>query len=274
MSANVLGNALGLTPAYGTSDFLGYIPDLPEISAQTEQKKAISGNIAALPEATQLAAGINKFNFQQLQDMLKAAIPGYDEIMQTGSKQITSLLKGELPEDVQRQIQRSRGARSFAGGYGGSGVAGAAEAESLGLASLDLIREGLSSSERWLQSASSRLPRLADATSMFISPQQQIGFAVEERNNRFNYNLYKAKVAASGSRLEHGLAGLTDWVEGTLASAATMGLGGALGGGGGMTSMMGGGLTAQDMTPATRDVVSGGSNFDTGFYPGELNNWR
>src|SRR6185436_8407496 len=75
MSAKVLANLLGTTPSYGTSDFLGYIPDLPEISAQTEQKKAIAGNIAALPEATQLAAGINKFNFQQLQDMLKAAIP-------------------------------------------------------------------------------------------------------------------------------------------------------------------------------------------------------
>jgi len=271
MSAKVLANLLGTTPAYGTSDFLGYIPDLPEISAQTEQKKAIAGNIAALPESIQLAAGINKFNFQQLQDMLKAAIPNYDEIMQTGGKQISSMLRGELPEDVQRTIQRSRGAKSFAGGYGGSGVAVSAEAESLGLASLDLIREGLSSSERWLQAASSRLPRLADATSMFISPQQQIGFAVEERNNRFNYDLYKAKVAASGSRAENAFTGLTDWLENIGASAATMGISGAMGGSG---SMMGGGLTAQDMTPATRDVVSGGSNFDTGFYPGELNNWR
>src|SRR5678815_3120526 len=271
MSAKVLANLLGTTPAYGTSDFLGYIPDLPEISAQTEQKKAIAGNIAALPEATQLAAGISKFNFQQLQDMLKAAIPNYDEIMQTGGKQISSMLRGEVPEDVQRVVQRSRGAKSFAGGYGGSGMAGAAEAEDLGLTSLGIIREGLSASERWLQAASSRLPRLADATSMFISPQQQIGFAVEERNNRFNYDLYKAKVAASGSRLEHGLAGLTDWVEGTLASAATMGLGGAMGGGGG--SMMGG-ITGQKISPNKGGYnnftdYSGGSNFDTGFYPGE-----
>jgi hypothetical protein len=240
MSAKVLANLLGTTPAYGTSDFLGYIPDLPEISAQTEQKKAIAGNIAALPEATQLAAGINKFNFQQLQDMLKAAIPNYDEIMQTGGRQLSSMLRGEVPEDVQRVVQRSRGAKSFAGGYGGSGMAGAAEAEDLGLTSLGIIREGLSASERWLQAASSRLPRLADATSMFISPQQQIGFAVEERNNRFNYNLYKAKVAASASRKENAVTGLTDWVEGILASAATMGIGGAMGGGDGMTSMMGG----------------------------------
>ena len=106
---------------------------------------------------------------------------------------------------------------------------------------------------------------------MFISPQQQIGFAVEERNNRFNYNLYKAKVAASASRAENAFTGLTDWLENIGASAATMGISGAMGGSG---SMMGGGLTTQDMTPATRDVVSGGSNFDTGFYPGELNNWR
>lgn len=250
MSAKVLANLAGWTPAYGTSDFLPFIPDLPEVSAQKEQRKAIAGNLEALPEATQLAGGINKFNFEQLQTMLKAAIPGYDEIMGTQSKQLTSMLKGELPQDVQESIQRSRGAKSFAGGFGGSGAAGAAEAQSLGLASLDLIREGLSSSERWLQSAASRLPQLADASAMFISPQQQISFAVGERNNRFNYDMYKAKVAASGSRSDNALTGLTDWVEGILASAATMGISNAMGGGsptegaaGGMggTSMGGGG---------------------------------
>src|SRR6185436_9073498 len=107
------------------------------------QKKTIATNLAALPNIEELGASINKFNFTQLQDMLKAAIPNYDEIMQTGGKQLSSMLKGEVPEDVQRLVQRSRGAKSFAGGYGGSGMAGAAEAEDLGLTSLGIIREGL-----------------------------------------------------------------------------------------------------------------------------------
>jgi len=148
-------------------------------------------------------------------------------------------------------------------------MAGAAEAEDLGLTSLGIIREGLSASERWLQSV--RLPQLADVSGMFLSPQRAVDRAYDERNNRWNFNFLKAQQANMPKGWEIAVNGLTDWLENIGASAATMGISGAMGGGG---SVMGGGLTAQDMTPATRGVVSGGSNFDTGFYPGELNNWR
>ncbi len=268
----VLANLLGTAKTFKDVK----IPDLVDVNAQAEQQKAIAGNIAALPGATELAGGINKFNFDQLQTMLKAAIPNYDEIMQTGGKQLSSFLRGELPADVQRTIQRSQGAKAFAGGYGGSGFAGAGEAEKLGLQSLDLIREGLSSSERWFQAASSRLPQLANASSMFISPAQQIANTRENVTNRFNYDFLKAKQAAMPKGWEIAVNGLTDWLENIGASAATMGIGGAMGSGGGgsgggmggLSSMFGGGGGSK---PAN---LSGGSNFDTGFYPGEVNNWQ
>lgn len=234
MSAKVLANLAGWEKTF--KDVL--IPDLPEVNAQAEQRKAIAGNLEALPEATQLAAGLNKFNFEQLQSMLKMAIPGYDEIMGTGSKQIASMLKGDLPQDVQEMIQRSRGARSFAGGYGGSGMAGAAEAKDIGLGSLDIIREGFSHAERWIQSA--RLPQLADVSAMFRSPEKQIADAYTERNNRFNYDFLKAKQAAMPTGTERALTGLTDWVEGILASAATMGISNVMGGGGPVEGAAGG----------------------------------
>lgn len=267
MSAKVLAGILGTEGKIGR-DFVPLIPDLPTIDVQTEQNKAIAGNIAALPQANLLASGVNKFNFDELQKMYQAAVPGYQEMLDTGGKQINSMLKGELPPDVQRTIERSSGAKSFAGGYGGSGMAGAASAESVGLSSLSLIREGLSVSERWLQSAASRLPHLADSTSMFISPAQQISVDAEERKNQFNYQMMRAKYAASPNAMDNAITGLTDWVEGILASAATMGVSGAMGGGGsgggGIGGMMGGMGAGGGGAPPT-----GGSSLSTGQFPGE-----
>jgi len=247
MSANVLASLLGLMGKQGP-DLAKMMPELADITTQASQLKAIEGNIAALPKAEELASGVNKFNFDELQKMYQAAVPGYDEMMKTGGTQINSMLKGELPLDVQRSIQRSRGAKSFAGGYGGSPMAGGAEAQSLGLASLDLIREGLSSSERWLASASSRLPHLSDATSMFISPMQQYSADINERNTQWNRLWAKRQLEAQPTAKEQAAIGLLDWVENIGASAATMGIGGAMGGspgagsggsgGGGMGSLM------------------------------------
>jgi hypothetical protein len=259
MSAKVLANLMGWEKTF--KDVA--IPDLPTINAQTEQQRAIQGNLDATPQATQLAGQINKFNFDELQKMYQASVPGFDEMMKTGGEQVNSFLKGELPADVQRTIQRSRGARSFAGGYGGSAMAGGAEAESLGLTSLDLIREGLSASERWLQSAASRLPHMADATSMFISPAQQIAVSTSERNSRFNYDFLKAKQAAMPTGAERALTGLTDWVEGILASAATMGISSAMGG-----NVSAGGPGGTGGGAGAGGAGGGGDNYGPGFAQG------
>jgi len=255
MSAEVLANLIGTKKTFKTVK----IPELADVNAQAVQQQTIAGNIAAAPGATQLAGYINKFNFDELQKMVREATPYYDEIMQTGGRQLSSMLRGEVPEDVQRVVQRSRGAKSFAGGYGGSGMAGAAEAEDLGLTSLGIIREGLSASERWLQSV--RLPQLADVSGMFLSPQRAVDRAYDERNNRWNFNFLKAQQANMPKGWEIAVTGLTDWLENIGASAATMGISGAMGGGG-----MGGGLTAQDTTPATRDAGWGRGNM-WDYYP-------
>ena len=256
MSAQVLANIAGWTVT--GPKLAKLMPDLQDINVQAEQKKAIEGNIAEMPQITALQSQLNKFNSDEIKKMYEAAVPGYDEMMTTGGKQINSMLKGELPEDVQRQIARSSGAKSYAGGYGGSPMAGAASAESLGLASLNLIREGLSSTERWLASASSRLPHLADATSMFVSPMQQLQADVQERNTQWNRLWAKRQLQAMPTGLEQAGIGITDWLENIGASAATMGMGMGMGGGGASS------MSSPKVSSPPTGVSSEGGNFGGG----------
>jgi len=220
------------------------VPDLADV-----QEKTIATNLAAIPKIEELGASINKFNFQQLQDMLKAAIPNYDEIMQTGGRQLSSMLRGEVPEDVQRVVQRSRGAKSFAGGYGGSGMAGAAEAEDLGLTSLGIIREGLSASERWLQAASSRLPGLYDVSKMFLNNEDQ-----------FNRDWLAAKVEAAP---DPGKRGRFDSQMALIGEVLSI-YGGGAGYTGKYNANYGNGLTESDLTSTTRTT----SNYVPNSYQG------
>ena len=178
------------------------IPRFKPISIEGEQAGAIGQNIANLPGAEKLASSVNTFNQQQLESMLETAIPGYQAIKAKVGKNISSQLSGEIPQDVQDFIQRKAAAKSFSSGFGGSGMAANLTARDLGLTSLQLTQEGLDSATRWISSAAVA-PRF-DVSSMFITPQQRIGFAQQERDSAFQRK-YLANLVESeyslGSRM-------------------------------------------------------------------------
>ncbi len=237
------------------------VPDLADV-----QKKTIATNLAAIPNIEELGASINKYNLDEIQKMLRAAIPGYDEIMQTGGRQINSMLRGELPLDVQEQIKRSSGAKSFAGGFGGSPMAGAVEAQALGLGSLDVIRKGLTSAERWMSSASNRLPALYDVSKMFFNYEDQ-----------FNRDWLAAKVEAAP---DPGKRGRFDSQMALIGEVLSI-YGGGAGYTGKYNANYGNGLTDSDLTRTTRTTSNyvpnsyhgtnmGGWDDSTGFPSNEM----
>lgn len=222
------------------------LPELDKIDIGTEQQKAITNNLAAQPAAQKLAAGENTFNFDQLTAMLEKAIPFYQQLKQQGSANILSLLKGQIPDDVAAQIQNRVAAKGIEQGYGGSGFAGNTQrgtllARDLGITSLALIDKGISATESWFASAANNaIPRLADASSMFISPQQQLAADVTERNTQWNFNWFKNQFAVQPEPWERAVGGLLDWVATTGESVAST-YAGNIGGGAGGGGMMGGG---------------------------------
>ncbi len=224
--------------------FQGKKPEVPEfapINAQAEQNRAIGGNVAAFAGASRLGGMVNTFNQGQLLTMLRAAIPGYDDIMNKGSGLVQSYLRGEVPKDVQDQIGRNAAERSLSGGYGGSGMARNLEARDLGLTSLQLTQEGLSSAQRWMDSATARAtPQMFDVTSMFISPTQQIETSFRESNRRWERDWLAAKINAAPEPWAAHLGQTLDSIADTALSMLASYGGGMMGGGGGGGGMGGG----------------------------------
>jgi hypothetical protein len=90
----------------------------------------------------QNAPAMNRFNMAQLQRMLGQALPGYQAMIGQATANTASLLRGEIPSDVQSAIQRADAETALAGGFAGSGAAKALTARDLGLTSLNLEQTG------------------------------------------------------------------------------------------------------------------------------------
>lgn len=167
------------------------IPEFPNL--QEEQTNAIRGNISAFGDASALTSQTNQFNQDELNRMLRASIPGYDDMVTTGSRNIQSQLRGEIPQDVAMQINRKSAAQALSGGYGGSGMARNLEARDLGLTSYGLTQQGLSSAMQWMASArQTRMAPQMDVSSMFVTPS----LAGEWAQQGFQRNLLAAGVNA------------------------------------------------------------------------------
>lgn len=173
------------------------VPTLPTLNLGTEQQKSIAANQAALPGAEALVGKSNQFSIDQINKMLEQAIPGYSNIAKTISSNIASEVSGQIPSDVQQQLQDSTAAQALAGGYGGSGAHGNLVARDLGLTSLNLTQQGLSSMESWTKTAASIYePSMISVGSMFITPQQQASFDVSQNEAQFQRQWMQNQISA------------------------------------------------------------------------------
>jgi len=131
----------------------------------------------------QQAPYVNYENMQQLQSLLNQAMPGYQNFFsglqgtlgQMGDiwgqmrPNVTSMLGGQVPQDVQDQIRRNAAFTSLIGGSAGAGTGatGAITARDLGLTSLDLTEKG--------QTMAGNL--LTSGGNLLTSGQNLLGFA-------------------------------------------------------------------------------------------------
>lgn len=188
------------------------VPTAPNVNLQADQIASITGNQKALPGIDSLAASTNTFNADQLHQLLSKTIPGYDAINAKASANIQSELAGNLPSDVQNQIEQGANAQATAGGYGGAGMGRALTARDLGLTSLNLTNQGLSSAESWMTNVTSKaMPQLFDPASMFVSPAQQAANDWANQTSKFqrdwvsnvtNANANNAKLDAIGGLID------------------------------------------------------------------------
>ena len=212
------------------------------------QAASVAGNRAVLPEAEALASDVNRYNQAELMKALRGSIPNFDEIVGGVTKNITSGLKGEIPKDVQDQLQNFAAARGL-GSTGvdlfGSGFGRNLVARDIAKTSYEISQQAIKSSESWLATASQYLtaPRM-DVSRAFVTPVQQFQADTEREANMFNYRRYLEKLRVQPEPWEKAVEGLLDWIATTgtsIAGAYAGNIGGMAGGGGQQPGGGGGG---------------------------------
>ena len=219
----MIGLGLG---AYGSKP---EVPNLTPVDPNAVQQQTVAGNQQNFGDIAKLATSVNTFNQDQLNALMDRVLPGARQQIQ---ETLSSQLRGEIPKDVQSAIFRGVAERTAAGNaFGGGGFTGNVTARDLGLTSLQITNQALSSAESWLKTATA--PTF-DVTSMFFSPQQRLAQANLQQQLQYQNDLLKAGVAAAP---DPGMAALAQGIDSDLArvenaalSYAGMGAGGGSGG--------------------------------------------
>lgn len=140
---SIIGGFLSSDAANDRRRRLEEIANTPGLDVGAVGQEAIGIGGALLPGASNLVGQINQANTAQRRGVLETSLPGYQGRKESQLATIDSWLGGNVPQDVINQIQRSGAARSFGGGYSGSGLHRNLEARDLGLSSLDMIMRGM-----------------------------------------------------------------------------------------------------------------------------------
>lgn len=129
-----LGSA-GWTPAYGG------VPLMPNI-IDTARVSAVGGR-SLLPDLFQLGEPINRWTAAQARVPYESNLPDYTGLVAQSSRNIGSLLRGEVPTDVVNQIAGTRGGLTGVTGMRpDAGAFNAAIRAAIGKTSLDLMGAG------------------------------------------------------------------------------------------------------------------------------------
>lgn len=232
LAMGIFGEVFGA--ALGWAGEKPEVPKLEEIDVQEQQKKAIAGNVAALPEIGK----ISSFATEQRARDIETLAPGTAALRQQTSGLISQMLAGELPKDVEEYIKRKSAAQAISSGTAGSEFARNRTLRDLGLTSLQMQQQGLPAAQRWIEQANAA-PTF-NFSSMLVSPEFQSQFAFQQAGAQWQNQWLSNQIAAMPSPLENAMMSslrkfddLTWQVAGTAAGMGMGGIGGMGGGGGG-----------------------------------------
>ncbi len=169
------------------------MPNFVPIDYGEQQQKAVASNQAALPGIENLATSVDTFNEAELARQMGISTGQFRAMKAGTTGSIEDLLKGNIPSDVLDAIQRQGSERGLFLGVGGAPASRSWTAADLGRTSLNMFSSGLDALSRW---TALNKQNSFDVTSMFITPQQQVAFAVEERNTQFERNWLSNQIKA------------------------------------------------------------------------------
>ena len=174
------------------------LPSLPKVGMSGSTGKAIAAGAEHLTAAADLGKGITEAQ-QDILEGIMSRIPGLDELREGVPTAISSMIRGEIPTQVAEQISRSMAGVGLMGGLGkGSQALKNLTAQKLGVSSLGLIQQGISSAQGWLNTSSQFMAKPFDIAQSFMPTAQQFfGADVSERDSAYNVGVAQAEQAAA-----------------------------------------------------------------------------
>lgn len=231
------------------------VPVFKKVDIGAEQETGVREMEELLPSLAAFAEQFNQFSSEQMMAQLERMLPGYAQLLAQGTENIQAMMRGEVPDDVQDQLERQAAERGVTLGYGGgSGFGQNQFLRNFGLTSLQLTQQGLNSAMNWMNQAASRAP-VFNMASAFLPIDQRVALRAQENQFQFQRDWLKAKVKAIPSGGRAFAITALDEIQELAFSALKMYMGGAMGG-------MGGGGGGQSAPPVT-DAWQGGG-FDAG----------
>lgn len=215
-------------------------PDVPNfqwVDLAQQQLDTAKGNLGVLPQTEELGGQVNAFMRGERAKTL-SGIPGLSDLESQQLGNLRSWLRGEISPDVASQVQRHANSQAFAGGYGGSGMAGNLAARDLGLTSQQISQSAMPMANQFTQNEyAMRATPEFNPSSMFINPMQAAQFNASQQNQQWNRDWLANRVAAQPEPWQQTLMsdiGSLDALIGTAGSqAAGAAAGSAMGSGGG-----------------------------------------
>lgn len=252
----VLGIGTGAAGAFLTGkagdlmrNKLNSIANTPGLDIDKITGEALTNQQKYLGQASQLTRDEATSRQQLVNDLLEQSMPGFTSARNNALGTAEDYLAGQLPKDVQDQVQRNAAARALSGGYGGSPMHGNLVARDFGLTSLNLQDKGLS----WLQALRGISPAVSPQSAFNFTGPNASDITNIRGNERSQMMAYKAQ-AAGVPGMTGAFGNYLNQLGGGLTGAGTSMLGSGLGktgGGGGMTQPWMSGMAPNGGTPGT-----------------------
>lgn len=200
---------------YGRENVFGRRPDVAEFTPTDlteEQRRALEGNLT---------------NADSIEALLNRMVPGWSDMLRQGTTNATSLLRGEIPQDVQDQVMRNSAYQALQGGYAGSGMSKALTARDFGRTSLDLQQMGNNSAQQWAKLAESSYSPFMNNLEMQAN-MTQANNAGQQATEQYRFN-----VEASPDPAAAAIYGMNSAIGMQMLNFGIGAAGGAMAGGGG-----------------------------------------
>ena len=168
------------------------------IDWQEEQRKALEGNLATLPQSEKLSAATNTFNQSESNRLMEQALPGWSKLQASMTSTAQNLMTNpyELDQDTQNYLQKKAAEMGVS-----SGARGGFEKFNLlkdfGVTSMQYGTQRINQAQSLFSTLASTAPRVNPMSpiSMFVTPQQ-IASATQQQN------ISNQQVAQSANNLQ------------------------------------------------------------------------